>query len=97
LLRCAEIQKDADRERAAVVTFDGDEAACVWKSGELPERRRVLGLVLDQMVCVVGVFSSARDAEAFAQAAGWPDFEVAPYRPLAATGAAALDPRASLP
>jgi hypothetical protein len=32
------------------------------------------------VVCVVGVFSSARDARAYADAVGWADFDVAPYR-----------------
>ena len=33
-----------------------------------------------QVVSVVGVFRSAKDAEAYADATGWPDFQVAPYR-----------------
>jgi hypothetical protein len=33
-----------------------------------------------QATCVVGVFRSPRSAEAFAQAAGWADHQVAPYR-----------------
>ena len=33
-----------------------------------------------RVTCVVGVFRSAKDAKAYAEAEKWADFEVAPYR-----------------